>query len=97
MLTKRSLIVLLVGANLVLLLILIIGSYALPSAYAQAGRGRPGDWLAVTAKAQGQAYDALYLLDRQDAKLYVLYPQDVQRKLYKPADVRDLKADFQRD
>ncbi len=97
MLKKRSLIVSLVGVNLLLLAVLLIGSYSMPSAYAQVGGGRPGDWLAVTAKAQGQAYDALYLLHRQDRKLYVLYPTSVQGRQYQAAAFRDLKRDFQRD
>ena len=97
MFTKRSLIVFLVGVNLVLAGILLIGSYSLPAAYAQAAGRKPGDWLAVTAKAQGQAYDVLYLIHRQGGKLYALYPTDVQRKQYEPVAFRDLKADFQRD
>ncbi|MHC4697803.1 MAG: hypothetical protein ACYTFA_13815 [Planctomycetota bacterium] len=97
MFTKRSLIVLLTGLNVLLLIILLIGSYSLPAVYAQVGGGRPGDWLAVTAKAQGQAYDALYLLNRQDDKLYVLYPTSVQQKQYEAAAFRDLKRDFQRE
>ncbi len=97
MLTKRSLVVLLTGLNVLLLIILLIGSYSLPAVYAQVGGGRPGDWLAVTAKPQGQAYEALYLLNRQDDKLYVLYPTNVRQKHYKTAAFRDLKRDFQRD
>ena len=97
MLTKRSLLVFLVGVNLVLLGVLLIGTYSLPTAYAQLPPGRPGDWLAVTAKAQGQAYDVLYLLHRTDRKLYALYPTSVQRKQYEPATFRDLKKDFQRN
>ncbi len=97
MLTKRSMIVFLVGVNLMLLALLLMGSYSLPSVYAQVGGGRPGDWLAVTAKAGGQAYDTLYLLNRQDRKLFALYPTSVQRRQYEPAAFRDLNADFRRD
>lgn len=90
-------IVFLVGVNLMLLALLLIGSYSLPSVYAQVGGGRPSDWLAVTAKAEGRSYDTLYLLNRQDRKLFALYPTSAQRKQYEPAAFRDLKADFQRD
>jgi hypothetical protein len=89
-------IVLLAGVNIALLAILMIGSYSLPAAHAQTRGGRSGgDWLAVTAKAQGQAYDVLYLLHRQGQKLYALYPKDLQRKQYEPAAFRDLTSDFQ--
>ena len=73
MLSKRWVIVLLVGANLVLLAALLIGSYSLPAAHA-AGQGRPGDFIAVTAQAPGQGYDVLYILDVPEKKLHALSP-----------------------
>jgi hypothetical protein len=54
--SRHSLIVLLVGINLFLLVLLIVGSYSLPVAYAQAG-GRAGDFALVTAKVASQSYD----------------------------------------
>ena len=93
MFAKRSLITLLVGLNLLLLVVLMIGSYSMPSAFAQAAK-RPGDFIAVTAKAQGQAFDVLYLLDSGDHKLYALYPTSLQRKQYAAVQPRDLKKDF---
>ena len=95
MLSKRSLIVLLVGMNLLLLVVLVIGSYSMPPAFAQAG-GKAGNFVAVTAKAQGQAYDVLYVLDAKGRKLHAFYPTSVQQKQYAAARPRDLEKDFER-
>lgn len=95
MLTKRSIIALLVGVNLLLLAVLLVATYSPPAAYAQA-RGMPGNFVAVTAKAAGQNYDVLYLLDRQQQKLHAFYPQRTGGKKYGYGygKYRDLKADF---
>lgn len=87
----------LAGINLLLLAVLLVGGYSLPAARAQRPAGRPGDWLAVTAKAEGQNYDILYLLNRGDRKLYALSPSRTDRRRYEPIAFRDLKQDFQRD
>ncbi len=91
MFTKRSLIVLLVGANLFLLALLLFGSYSLPAAYAQAG-GRAGDFSLVTAKAAAQNYDVVYVLDRPARKLHAFYPTG--RGGFAYAQWRDLVSDF---
>ena len=94
MFTRHSVIVLLVGLNLFLLGVLLIGSYSLPSAYAQSG-GRPGNFSLVTAKVAGQSYDAVYILDRQSRKLFALYPTGGgQRIQFAAAPFRDLDKDF---
>jgi len=93
-LSKRSLIVALVGLNLLLLVVLMIGSYSMPSAFAQVA-GKAGGFAAVTAKAQGQAYDVLYVLDPKDRKLHALYPTSVQGKQYVAVQPRDLAKDFE--
>lgn len=93
MFTKRSLIVLLVGLNLLLFVILVIGTYSLPGAYAQTG-GRAGDFALVTAKVAGQSYDAVYVLDRPARKLYALYATGGQNTRLTPAQFRDLVKDF---
>ena len=93
MFTKRCVLVILVGANLLFLAALLIGSYSLPAAYAQ-GSARPGDFACVTAKAAGQSYDVLYVLDLPARKLYALYPTQSKRLMTAPP--RDLAKDFGR-
>ena len=70
---KRFVITALVGLNLFLLAVLLIGSYTLPAAQAQSG-GRAGDFLTVTALAAGQAYDVLYVVDVPNRKMYAFAP-----------------------
>jgi hypothetical protein len=74
MLSKRSLLVLLVGANLLLAGLLIMEAYPMPRAEA-AGPGQPGSFVCVTANAPGQSYDALFVFDDQTNSLHVLYPE----------------------
>ena len=78
-----------------LLIVLMIGSYSMPTAFAQAA-DRPGDFVAVTAKAQGQAFDVLYLLDSKNDKLYALHPTNLQSKQYAAVRPRNLAKDFER-
>ena len=94
MFSRRSLIVLLAGLNVVLVVLLIIGSYSLPGAFAQVSGGR-GDIVCVTAKAQGQSYDVLYVLDAQEKFLHAFYPTSVQAKQYVATPPRDLRKDFE--
>jgi hypothetical protein len=96
MFKKRSAIVLLVGLNLLLLVLLLIGSYSPAVAYAAGGAGRAGDYICVTAKAAGQSYDVVYVLDRPERKLHAFYPQSVQSRKYVHGAVRDLALDFGR-
>lgn len=90
--TKRSVVVLLVGVNLFLAALLVMGSVSLPKAHAQSG-GRAGDFSIVTAKAAGQSYDVVYVLDRPARKLHAFYPQNIQGKL-DYAQFRDLERDL---
>ena len=92
MFRKRSLIVFLIGVNLFLLALLIVGSHAPPSAFAQQG-GRAGDFSLVTAKAAGQSYDVVYVLDRPGRKLHAFYPKTLQGQ-FDWAGFRDLDKDF---
>ena len=96
MLTKRSLIVLLVGLNLLLAAVLALGSYSLPSAVAQAAARGRGDFMSVTAMVGGQSYDVLYVVDIANSKLHALYPPNVQTRQLSYGGFRDLKADFGR-
>ncbi len=73
MCTKKFVITALVGLNLLLLAVLLIGSYTLPAAQAQSG-GRAGDFLMVTALASGQAYEVLYVVDVPKRQMYAFVP-----------------------
>ena len=93
MVSKRSWIVILVGVNLLLLALLVIGSYSLPKAFAQSG-GRAGDFVCVTAKTSGQNFDVVYILDRPAGRLHAFYSDNPQSRKYVHAQFRDLKKDF---
>lgn len=95
MLTKRSIITGLVGLNLLLCAILLAGSLKSPSVFAQAG-GAPGNYITVTAKASGQSYDVLYLLNTSTRKLHAFYPNPRGNR-YLHAHPRDLLKDFDRN
>ena len=93
MITKRSIIVLLAGLNLLLAVGLLAGVVALPKAHALAP-GRAGDFISVSAKARGQAYDVVYVLDKAQEKLHAFYPASIQSKNFNYGQNRDLKKDF---
>ena len=93
MLHKRSLIGLLVVANLVLVLALVVSSYQLPQALAQrAGFG--GNYIAATAKASGQSFETLFLLDTTGHRLLAVYQSATHRGQWDYSPARDLNADF---
>ena len=93
MLTKRTLVVLLVVANLILGAALLTSTTSLPPAFAQAGL-RSGEFLCVTAKPSGQSYDVLYVLDVPSRQLHAFYPGLPQSKNLTQAQPRDLSKDF---
>ena len=92
-LTKRVAIVLLVGLNLLFLVALWVTSFSPSPAYGQTG-GRAGEFLSVTAKAAGQTYDVLYILDVPGRKLYAFYPSGGRTEQLVAAQPRDLAQDF---
>jgi hypothetical protein len=92
--SKRSVLVLLVGLNLVLLGALILSVYSPPAAYAQAP-GRSGDYLLVSGRVQA-AYDAVYLFDLRNRLLHVFRAGPGQPINVFPVDTRDLSRDFRR-
>lgn len=94
--TKRSVIAWLLCANGLLLGAVLIFASALPTANAQRG-GMAGDYVCVTAKAAGQSYDVLFLLDVRNRKLNALYPTAPNRKTLASAKPRDLITDFKRN
>lgn len=93
MFSKRSAIVLLVGLNMLLFVALLSQSALIPQSYGQPGaQGR--DLVSVTAKAAGQSYDVLYVLDVAQQKLHALYPSPAPRSRLVAAPPRDLTKDF---
>ncbi len=95
MLKKQGIIVLLVGANLLLLATLIIVAAPMPAAHAQqAAGGRAGDFLTVSAKPLGQSYDVIYILDVPQRKLHTFFPENTQTKFLRPAPPVDLAEYF---
>jgi hypothetical protein len=96
-LNKRSVIVLLIGLNLLLATVLMVGSYSLPAAFAQVGgQPRAGDFLCVTAKPAGQSYDVVYVLDSDKRKLHAFYPTSARSPKYSYGQFVDLAVDFGR-
>lgn len=91
--TKRSIITWLAVVNAVLLAALVLASRPDSSAVAQ-GVGRSGGFASVTAKASGQSYDVVYVLDVPGRKLYGYYPVGGQGGKIKPTPPRDLMKDF---
>lgn len=94
--TKRSLIVLLVGVNLFLFSVLVLSTYTPPQAFAQ-GLSRGGEYMLVSARAE-QSNDAIYLLDLRMRQLHV-FRSTFPRVGGEPARVtlrhsRDLIRDF---
>jgi hypothetical protein len=95
MFTKRSVIALLVGVNLLLLFALLASSHAPPAAYAQGGM-KTGEYLAVTAKVAGQTQNALYVLDVRERQLYAFFPTSASSTQLALIGPRDLAKDFDR-
>jgi hypothetical protein len=93
MITKRALIVLLVGLNLLLLATLILFSYRPPAAFAQpAPLGQ--NYLMVAAQFRSGA-DAVYVVDLPQRRMHVFIPNREQlnrRFIY--SGYRDLQKDF---
>lgn len=90
---KRAGIALLLVINFALLLALITFHNSFPSAMAQAG-GRGGEYLCVTAKPSGQAYDVLFVLDPASHKLHGFYPAPPPAKQMLRSEPRDVRKDF---
>ena len=66
--TRRVVIVLMAGLNLLLLAVLLLGSYSPPAAFAQA-MARGGEFILISARAE-QSNDAIYLLDLRTRQLH---------------------------
>ncbi len=95
MITKRAVIVALVGLNLFLLAAMILSGYSLPSAYAQRA-GASGNYIAATCRADDD-FDVLYLLDLYGLKLNCFVPdRNIANGTVHFAGTRDLAEDFNR-
>ena len=91
--SKRALIVLLLGLNLLILATLILSSWSLPAAYGQAvPLGQ--NYLMVAAEIR-DGVDALYIIDLPQRRLHVFVPSRDQndRRLFH-VGFRDLQRDF---
>jgi hypothetical protein len=88
-------IALLLGLN-GLLGLAFLAALAKPAPVLAQTAGRPGDFLCVTAKAAGQTYDVVYVLDVPARKLHALYPANAQTRQLLYAQSRDLDKDFRR-
>lgn len=91
--TKRTLIVLLIGLNLLLAATFILTSWRLPTAYAQAAP--LGQNYAMVTGEIRNGVDALYILDLPRRRMHVFVPSRDQnnRKLFYQGS-RDLQRDF---
>ena len=94
MVTKRSVIVGLVGLNLLLAAVLILSAYPPQAAYAQRAGGS-SEILAATCRIDNN-YDALYLVDLGERKLHCFVPNRDQSGAIFYAGSRDLLKDFER-
>lgn len=92
--SKRTIITLLAGLNVVLLLVLFVQTYSLPTALGQA-RGRVGDYAAVTCRVRANL-DVLYVLDVPTSRLLCFEPEASRPGAIRLVDTRDLKMDFNR-
>ncbi len=91
--TKRGLIVVLVGLNLALGAVLILSTWQPPSAMAQVAP--LGQNYAVVAGEIRDGVDALYVLDLSQRRLHVFVPnRDLNNRRLFHAGYRDLQRDF---
>ncbi len=92
---KRAILVLLLGVNLLLLATLILSSWRLPAAQAQAVP-MASNYLMVAGEIRDGS-DALYVVDLSRRRLHVFIPnqdQNNRRIIYR--HYRDLERDFRR-
>ena len=95
MLSKRTIIVGLVGLNLFLLAALVLSSYTPPAAFAQS-RGRPGDFIMSTVEIH-EDYDALVIIQAPTGAMHVFVPREIKGgAALQYAITRDLNRDFGR-
>ena len=93
--SKRGLMALLLGVNLLLLVVLLGSVVRLPEAFAQSSP-KDAQFFTITAKAAGQSYDVLYMLDLGQGapRLHAFYPSARHAQRLSYAGCRDLDVDF---
>jgi hypothetical protein len=93
MLSKRSLIALLVAVNLLLLAGLVLSTYRLPAAYAQAAP--LGQNYVMVAAQIRRGVDGLYILDLANRRMHIFVPNrdQVNRRLLYVGN-RDVRREF---
>jgi len=90
---KRMLIVLLAGANLLLLAVLVLTTAPMPKAHAQAAP--LGQNYSMVAGEIRDGVDALYLVDLPRRRLHVFVPnRDLNNRRLIYSGGRDLQRDF---
>lgn len=90
--TRRSLIVLLAGLNLLLLVALLYSAFPMPAAFGQRV-GTSGNYMLLTAEIQG-GYDAVYLFDVGERRMHAFTIEKGGADRIEYRDSRDLKQDF---
>ncbi|MFH1748123.1 MAG: hypothetical protein ABIG44_13890 [Planctomycetota bacterium] len=88
---KSTVISVMVCLNLVLLTVICLASYSLPTATAQ-GTGLAGNYIMVSGEIRDE-YDALYVIDLRTRTLHAFYWDQGRRELIY-SDWRDLERDF---
>jgi len=88
---KRSIVVLLVGVNVVLLTVLIVTAWDLPKANAQAAP-LASNYVMVAGVVQSD-HDALYIIDLSARTMHV-FDIDRTNRNFNLLDMRDLRRDF---
>ena len=92
---RRGIIILLAGANFLLLITLILASWRLPAAHAQ-GVPLGSSYLMVAGEIRNGS-DALYVIDLANRRMHVLVPnldRNARRLVHR--DYRSLEQDFRR-
>ncbi len=93
LMTKRALIVLLVGVNLVLLATLMLWQWQLPAA--QAALTGPAEEYLMVAGEMRDGVDVLYIIDVGRRRMHAFVPnRDLGNRRLFHVGVRDLKRDF---
>lgn len=90
--SRQTILLLLVAANLALLTALVLSAYSPPAAWAQ-GTGRSGDYILVSGRAQASR-DVVYLFDLRNRLLHVFAAVPGRPVNVAHMDTRDLTRDF---
>lgn len=94
MLSKRKVVAAFAVLNVVLLVLLVMSSYSLPTAYAQR-MGGASNFVAVTSQADTD-YDVLFVADLGERKLHCFAPDRNRTGEVEYIRFRDLAQDFKR-